>query len=310
MMMPHKLQIKALWEDLPDVVRRWALRSDRKPYLIKAPPWGNGSAGTRVLHLLCHRLNQAGEHAYIIIDHPRHLNKNLFTPFVREPWARMMALCGAIVVYPEREHGNAFHAKTVVRYVLNRPGLLGGDSIYDERELVFVYSAVLSKFVQNSLKGLLFLPSIEPEIFHARQQEERDLITFYVGKGQYREGVVDRGSSGVVEITKVPQCPETREELAELFRRSRVFYCFDMLSITASEARLCGCPVVLFPDQHYSKEQIAEQELGFEGITFENSDSAIEEARRYVHVVQERYAAVTARFKEQLADFIEMTQGA
>ena len=309
--LPGTLALRKFYDGLPPVFREWALGDKRKPYLIRAPHYHNGSAGVRVLHLLCHYLNKRGERAYVIADRADALNPKLLTPWVKPTKAKRMARYGAIVVYPEIDLGNPFGAINVARYVLNRPGLLGGEEIYAQSEQVFVYSQVMVQFVRNPIRGLLFLPSMESDIFNLEPLVERDLITYYVGKkGKYRNGFVDRSAPSVVEITSSPHYPETRPELAALFRRSKVFYCFDMLSIIASEARLCGCPVVLIPDEHFSKEQIAEQELGFEGITYENTPAAIEAARRQVHITQKRYANVLACFEQQLSDFINITQRA
>ena len=38
----------------------------RHPYYIVAPGWTRTSAGIRVLHRLCHALNEAGERAFVL----------------------------------------------------------------------------------------------------------------------------------------------------------------------------------------------------------------------------------------------------
>jgi hypothetical protein len=96
----------------------------RRPYYIDAPAYRRTSAGIRVMHLLCHALNSIGEEAYV---YPTETNPTLNTPLVTPEISARHKAAGRepIVVYPEVVPGNPRKAASVVRYVLNRAGLLG-----------------------------------------------------------------------------------------------------------------------------------------------------------------------------------------
>lgn len=75
----------------------------RKPYLIRTPQFDPTSGGIRVMYGLYGWLLAKGEIAY--------LNAKIDIP--------------SIGIYPEIYHGNDMGAKTIVRYVLQTPGLMG-----------------------------------------------------------------------------------------------------------------------------------------------------------------------------------------
>ena len=97
----------------------------RRPYYVEAPPYRRTSAGIKVLHLLCHTLNLIGEEAYVTTDS---VNPALRTPTITAEVVRRHLEAGVepIVVYPEVVKGNPRNARSVVRYLLNRAGMIGG----------------------------------------------------------------------------------------------------------------------------------------------------------------------------------------
>lgn len=92
----------------------WLLPKPRHPYYIVAPRYVRTSAGIKVLHLLCHALNRAGERAYLITHlyylpqyatHPELITPILTRATVEHDFAAGLA---PIVVYPETIRGNLF----------------------------------------------------------------------------------------------------------------------------------------------------------------------------------------------------------
>jgi hypothetical protein len=116
----------------------------RSGYVIFSGPYLSNSAGVNCLHRLCDELNRAGYPSFTTggdIAAP-HLN----APIIDEESAAALCAGGFIAIYPETVSGNRLKARDVVRWVLNRPGLLGGDEIYNDSELVFSYSDVFSPY--------------------------------------------------------------------------------------------------------------------------------------------------------------------
>lgn len=271
-------------------------------YIVYAPSFIEASAGIRALYLLADQLNKRGHKTYITGSHKEapHLDAPLIPMFLAQVYAKIF---GFTAVYPETVTGNPIGARRVARWVLNKPGLIGGERVYDPKELVFSYSAVYSPYIENPILGTLYLPTIRKETFNSDgvdPKTPRTLECFYVGKSTYKEGYFDRENT--VEITKTSP---SSKDLGNLFRASKVLYCFDNSSIIPFEAGLCGCPTVLIPDGTHTRADFETLELGMSGIAW-----GIEElprAQSTVHLVGEAYRKAEIDFDRQLDQFIRIT---
>jgi len=266
-------------------------------FVIMAPSFMSNSAGIGCLYRLCHELRGRGYSAFMAggTRGAAHLD----APIVDLAEAAELGRRGYAAVYPETVAGNPVGSPTVIRWVLNRPGLLGGDFVYDDRELVFCYSDVFRPYVRNQVAGKLYMPTIDENIFHTDDWDvsRRGLECFYVGKSTWKPGIVDRDAA--FEITR--ESP-AKSELGKLFRASRALYCFDNSTILIYEAMLCGCPVVVIPDGTQTKEDYASLELGADGIAW-----GMEEFRGEavdVPAVRKRYARAKDDFVRQFDQFI------
>ncbi|MEN6421436.1 MAG: hypothetical protein ABFD76_05755 [Smithella sp.] len=188
----------------------------KAPYIIMAPPYRHTSAGVRALYRLKDELIKRGYQATIC--------QGGKAPF------------GSIVVYPEIVEGNPLQGKTVARWVLNYPGLLGGEKEYDKNEIVFTWSELYYD------APLLMLPLIED--FFRDDNLPRSGGCFWVGKSD-AERIPE--TDGMTEITY--EWPTTREELARLFNEKEVFYTYDNNTMMTREAEMCGCKVVVIGER-------------------------------------------------------------
>ena len=272
-------------------------------YVIFAPDYKPYSAGVKCLYILCDLLNKRGYPSFIV-------GSSLTDPSLRAPlisyWeARVKTRdAGFVMVYPETIKGNPMGAEKVVRWVLNRPGYLGGDPVFDSRELVFNYSDIYLDYIQNKVVGRLCMPTIDESIFFtdpSQQEGVRSLECFYVGKSSFKEGFFD--PSRAFEITRT-QPP--KKELGKLFRGSKVLYCFDNSTILAYEAVLCGCPVVVIPDGTQKRTDYEKVELGMNGIAWGIEE--LPKAKQTIHLLPKVYEQAKADFQRQLDHFVELTQ--
>lgn len=197
----------------------------KNSYLIFAPEYKHNSAGIRVLYELRKHLEAKGYEARIV-----------------EFGSKGKASPDDIVIYPEIISGNPLGGKTVVRYVLNKPGLLGGDKEYNEREIIFAYHNIF-----YSGAPVLTVPCIEE--FFKNENLPRSGECFWVGKGRdlfntttYRPIV-----EGMTEITY--EWPATREELAKLLNEKEIFCSYDNCTSLIAEAKKCGCKVVIIGEE-------------------------------------------------------------
>jgi len=95
---------------------------NRKKFLISTHGFDMGIGGLKVLHRLCHLLNERGEDAYLIpVDFNQtfgvyeHYNTKMVTQEILDN------LEDVIVVYPESWFGNYLNAPNVVRWMIGYP---------------------------------------------------------------------------------------------------------------------------------------------------------------------------------------------
>ena len=247
-------------------------------YLIWSYDYRHDSGGPKVLHRLCHELNEAGQEAYVgwLVTNP-----DWNTPFHDEPLSGDWT-----AIYPEIVSGNPWNAPHVVRWVLNNPGLLGGDTVYDPSETVFTFSPLFMD------APVLMLPTIELDIYFDRHLP-REGAVFYVGKGQRTRDIPG------TEITN--ELKADRELLAETLNRAEVLYSFDIISGMTDIARLCGCPVVLIPDDLRTRGQY-DNWFGWDGVGWDEMPEPFDSV-----AFHSRYAGLYDTFLGQLADFIRAT---
>ncbi len=212
-----------------------------------------------------------------------------------------------IIIYPEIVSGAPFGGACVVRYVLNYPGLLGGDKIFDQDELCFSYSKILAQHT-NHPENILFIPASDERAFHPPTGEnKRSGTCFYASKYQKtHQGKLLDITKDSLEITSGLENSQSPEEIAEIFRKSEIFYTYENTAL-AIEATLCGCPAVFLPNDHL-QSIIASEELGNDGIAWGTDPQEIARAKESVKEAYNNYTHCLKKFYEDLDDFIMKTQ--
>ncbi|WP_298397964.1 hypothetical protein [uncultured Azonexus sp.] len=213
------------------------------PFYIYAPDYRDSSGGIRVLHYLCHILNEMGEEAYLVgtqVASPR-----LRTPVLTLKRLEEHFLAGQtpVTLYPEVVSNNPANTPLIARWLLNVPGHLGKDIDFEPEDLIFYYEAWC---LPPQMSGQpLFIHPVDESVFHNDDNpddEARTLECYYANKyflGQHpllpeHEQLISLGQ----EVKRTPQ------EIASILRRSKVLYCYEPSGII-SEAQACGCPVLL-----------------------------------------------------------------
>jgi len=279
-----------------------------RPYYIQAPPYRRNSAGIRVMHRLCHLLNRAGQEAWLYPTQA--VNPQWQTPQLTQAVAAShnAEQRRPITVYPEIIRGNPYQATSVVRYLLNRPGLLGGPSQFDASDLLFAYTRELLPAGLTE-EHLLFLPAIDSSIFHNQdnpKEGQRQGWLFYPGR---HTAALHQHRLLAAQCTLLTaHWPASTEAMAALLRQSQRLYCFESTAL-ALEAVLCGCPAIVLPSPFFNGTPLAVHELGSHGLAFENTPEAIAEAIASLPEAQENYAAAEKQFWHQLQHFIRISQG-
>lgn len=272
-----------------------------KQYLIVTHDYLRQSAGVRALHKLCHYLNLTGCDAYVTSEIR---NDDWVTPLATPELQAEIAQSG-IVVYPEVEAGNKLNAVQVVRYLLNVPGRIRGDTKFPATEQLFAYSGLLRRYVHNP-RNILTIPVIDRSIFKSDGFDPHVMsVVFWVGKG--KETLQVKETIGATEITN--EFPGTWPELAQLFRGARLFISYATYTMLTIEARLCGCPTVVVPNGLWTKEEFERAAPGINGLAWGTDKAELARARRTVKQFQQDYTESVTQFYTQLDHFVDKTQG-
>lgn len=267
-----------------------------RPYVIVSPGYTEKSWGVRTLHQLCHRLNLLDVPAVMALHGSTSTRADWRTPVAKRTHVR-----DGIVVYPEIVAENFLGARRVVRWLLNRPGYIGGSTVtFGADEYIVAWSPII-----DDTRPVLNLQTWNDGVFHPHDLPDKHGELFYVGKGSRLalRPEVDRART---EITR--DWPATHRDLAALLRRSRVLFSYDTLSGLNYEATLCGTPCVIIPNGPYTREDLARGELGLNGIAWGTAPDEMARAWRTLPDAWPTYLAAVAREPEAVRAFVEATQ--
>lgn len=287
-------------------------RDSPNPFYVVSPPYTRTSAGVRALHLLCHALNISGETAFMIVDPGSaarlaeyRSGPDLLTPYLDQATADDHFHRGKIplVVYPEIVAGNPYQAPCVIRYVLNYPGLLGGDRTYHPDELRYGYSEKLAA-AAGADGNVMFVPVCDTRIFRMPDIDRPRKGTCFYADRYVKDhgGVVGDLPQDSVQIVRQQAGEQTPEEIASIFQSSELFFLFENTSL-AIEAVLCGCPAVFLPNP-YLTDVISSAEVGHDGYAWGASPDEVVRAKNSVRKGADNYLRSCDAFWSRLGEFV------
>ncbi|MCK0209150.1 hypothetical protein MWN33_14030 [Starkeya koreensis] len=207
-------------------------------FLIWAPPYATTSSGIRALYRLCHHLNEAGYPSAMVARRIKRLPKwNI--PFHRG------GVGDSIVIYPEIVPGNPLAAEKVVRWALNDPGLLGGETTYADEEMVFVYDPQRLEAVSRAVKEplgprrVLWMGLIDPDVIYPDPSVPKtiDCSFIYKGRALSERFPLPEG----IAIEALEDRTPNMAALGDTLRRTRTLYSYDHYSNVLREAAISGC---------------------------------------------------------------------
>lgn len=208
-------------------------------FLIWAPRFSHRSAGVRALYRLCHHFNEAGYPAAMVTQ-PGKANSGWKTPEHVGP------VGDAIVIYPEIVSGNPLGATRVVRWAMNTPGLLGGDTAYSEDEEVFVYDpqklAAVSRAIGRPLgpERVMWVSVIDPRYIYPDPSVPKTIDITFTNKGR---DLAERFPPPVADVRRLEDLAPNQKALGETLRRTRTVYSYDHYSNLLREAHISGCDI-------------------------------------------------------------------
>jgi hypothetical protein len=245
------------------------------PIYIYAPAFVDWSAGIKVLYLLCQELNRIGIPAWIALHGPISKTQEFPVPILNQEVINLHAenKLKTIAIYTESILGNPLNAAVTVRWILNYPGLLGGQKLFTE-DFILAYSKNLAtaskKGNPNARIEVLYLPALnmqemlEVQATSRTSPEKYSLI--YAQKFRSLGGKISPVQEKTIEITRVEKSSTNRQETLNLIAGAEQVYVYENTTVI-TEAQILGTPVRCISNKWFN-QLIAEAELGTSGIVW------------------------------------------
>ena len=208
----------------------------------------------------------------------------------------------SVGIYPEIYENNDMEANTVVRYILQKPGMMGtsdengvfkqGPTEFPKEDKIYVFSKIYDTFGVKD-DHILFLPILNMQLFKD-YGKKRTKTAYLVGKGINTH----KHPEDSVEITR--QFAIDQKALADLLNECQTLYCYDPVSAMMEVSRLCGCPVAYHGGK--TRDELKDYEPGLDGIDFGEGTMWSSENFR------DHYKQLVTDFSLKLDRFIEETQ--
>ena len=107
-----------------------------------------------------------------------------------------------VVIYPEATNGNPLKAKHVVRWILNTPGVCGGDGVYETTDHIFLYHDFYTVNPSYHVQGILTAIDLKTQLAKFTNQVMRS------GKKSIAEKIVYGALDVVKDKLKIAKTPE------------------------------------------------------------------------------------------------------
>lgn len=222
-------------------------------FTIVAPPYRDTSGGIMVLHELQKRIINLGYNC--IIDENFHSPKIL---------SESEAL-NTVVIYPEIVMGNPTKAKHVVRWLLNTPGVIGGDEFsWGDTDLVYKQLSFFD--CKKNYNGYLHCFDYQLDTFQNFNNKRpiKNAVIIRKGKKIHTEFNQHPPNSIIID----PQLT-SNFEAAKLFNQIECLYSYDPITYYSNAAALCGVTSIVIPDPKMpSKEFYLKNKLAKFGVAY------------------------------------------
>lgn len=292
----------------------------KKPvYIIFSWGYSEEIGGILALHKLCDAMRKAGEDAYIWPAHEpvskhwpvlgwywRQLRKRIkkaprltfqVNPSYDTPVAPIWKLKNATIIYPEVVQGNPLRAQRIVRWFLNKPGRLTGQTHYGPNELYFYYQEAFNEpDINPHPDNKLLIITIMDDIYKQTNFGARSGTCYILRKGKDRAPAPDKLDGIVID-------GKPHAEIAHIFNQSEYCVSYDSYTMFSAYASMCGCKSIVLPTPGIDRAQWQPIEKLTYGIAYGESD--IERATQTRDKMIANYASMEAENLTSVAAFAQ-----
>lgn len=227
-----------------------------KKFLISTHGFDIGIGGLKVLHKLCHLLNENGHDAYLIpldFNQPFGICESYNTKMVTQEV--LDNLEDVIVIYPESWYGNYLNAPNVVRWMIGFPSEVHINT-WKESDLWFWYLPfyITEKYYKNK-ENILYVGEQHRDIFYDRGLDRKGSCwTLRKAQDHIKENDYIHPKDSVF----IPyHAAGDLLGLSNLFNSKDIFYCYDNYTYISIQSLMCGIDTVVIPNKKTKEEFFA-----------------------------------------------------
>ena len=234
-----------------------------KKFVISSHGFDMGTGGIKVLHKLCHLLNEKGYDAYIapiylpcnwMYTYDKYNTKIVTTEILEN-------LDDCICVYPEYYGGNllrdsGYNPKNIVRWMLAppNPNTVASWAPYDSELWFWFIPQYITEYPNKDTDNLLFIFEPHREIFYDKKLP-RSGSCYTIRKGElyinehvensYEDYKIHPDDS--ILIPSVGSPSNDMEYLANLFNTTERFYSYDTFTFLSVQSVMCNTDSIVIP---------------------------------------------------------------
>jgi hypothetical protein len=207
-----------------------------------------------------------------------------------------------VVIYAEVVRGNPLNATHVVRWIMNTPGVCGGDGIYDLRDHIFQYHPWYPVNEKYKVQGLLTAIDLDHQLktYQNKNRPERKGGAYLVRKG--RDKHHNQHPADFVHADPLLE-KMNDEEAAVFFNSIDTFISYDDMTFISVQAALCGCKSIIVPGEGERSEENLKKINRIKGVAYGFDDQ--EWVNSTAHQLRPYFEALNAENLATIQGFYE-----
>lgn len=262
-------------------------------FLIWSPEYDDSSGGIIALHKLADLIAKQGESCYILSNNTI---ENSSAKTLKDLQNVSLDINKTMMVYPEIVNGNPNGAKHITRWLLNTPGVCGGNGIFDDNDLVYKYYDYFQAPDETKVKGELRTFNLKLNQFYNKNLK-REGECYIIKKGKNK--TLDKHHPQSINIDTYIN----DDYLVEIFNTKETFISYDSMCFHLQQAALCGCVPIVIPDKGISKEEfIKKAPVNKYGVAYGFDD--IDHAKTTMPLLKDYLIEMEKQSFEQVKKFI------
>lgn len=201
-----------------------------------------------------------------------------------------------IVIYPEMVYGNFLNAKKVVRYFLYYNRFPGDDNAYGKDDLFICYREIFNDERLNPQRLKLELLSFDSELYKQTNFGERKGNCYILRKGKDRTDLPKQLDGIVIDNL-------SEKEKIRIFNECEYCYCYDLQTFYSTIACICGCKVIIVPEEGKTRADYLTGDDKKYGVAFGLDEEEIKYATDTCHLVKEQLQRELQRNQVEVDNF-------